>query len=275
MIEVRSEKALWDNILDTWLTGYFRKALQCAFIYYCCFILFVLYLPAIGSVVKNLPANAGDPGWIPESSLGEGNRIWQYSCLEDPMDRGAWWATVQGSQRARYNLVTKPPPAVLQLIFNVRKMVSGTESRNQGRVFKESQRLRLLQPLLSSSEETVTDSRGSCETFCNLSHDSMWPQWRKDKCQGFPHCLPFPSWILTTLSLGRGSHSRRQTEVSFAHFQGPRPTSHTHTYIHIPLPLDLTLLSCIKQDEAVSWFSPFLGCRPHKNQLKTYKFPLP
>ena len=50
-------------------------------------------------MVKNLPANSGDTGWIPGlgRSLGggHGNPI-QYSCLENPMDRGAWWATVHG-----------------------------------------------------------------------------------------------------------------------------------------------------------------------------------
>ena len=48
-----------------------------------------------GSVVKNLPANAGDTGLIPGPgrSSGEGNGIpLQYSCLENPMDRGAWQA---------------------------------------------------------------------------------------------------------------------------------------------------------------------------------------
>ena len=50
-----------------------------------------------GTVVKNPPADAGDPGLIPGSgrSPGEGNRsTLQYSCLGNPMDRGAWWATV-------------------------------------------------------------------------------------------------------------------------------------------------------------------------------------
>ena len=53
-------------------------------------------------VVKNLPANAGDTGdvgSIPGSgrSPGVGNdNPLQYSCLENPMDRGAWWATVHG-----------------------------------------------------------------------------------------------------------------------------------------------------------------------------------
>ena len=34
----------------------------------------------------------------------------QYSCLENPMDRGAWQATMYGVARVGHNLVTKPPP---------------------------------------------------------------------------------------------------------------------------------------------------------------------
>ena len=51
-------------------------------------------------MVKNLPANAGDirdmgliPGLGRFPGGGHGNTL-QYSCLEDPMDRGAWGATV-------------------------------------------------------------------------------------------------------------------------------------------------------------------------------------
>ena len=61
-------------------------------------------------VVKNLPANAGDVrdmGWIPglERSPG-GGRVnpLQYSCLENPMDRGAWWATVHGVSKSQTQL---------------------------------------------------------------------------------------------------------------------------------------------------------------------------
>ena len=50
-----------------------------------------------GSVVKNPPTNAGDvgsiPGWGRSPGGGHGNPL-QYSCLENPMDRGAWCATV-------------------------------------------------------------------------------------------------------------------------------------------------------------------------------------
>ena len=52
-----------------------------------------------GSVVKNLPASAEDTGLIPGlgRSPGEGNgNPLQYFCLGNPMDRGAWRATVPG-----------------------------------------------------------------------------------------------------------------------------------------------------------------------------------
>ena len=59
---------------------------------------------------KESTCNAGETGLIPGSgrSPGEGHgNPFQYSCLENPMNRGAWWARVHGSQRVEYNLVTK------------------------------------------------------------------------------------------------------------------------------------------------------------------------
>ena len=60
-----------------------------------------------GSVVKNPLANArdtGDLGSIPEwgrsPGRGNGNPL-QYSCLKNPMDRGAWWATVHGIDKSQ------------------------------------------------------------------------------------------------------------------------------------------------------------------------------
>ena len=52
-----------------------------------------------GSVIMNLPANTRDAGLIPGlgTSPEEGNsNLLQYSCLEIPMARGAWWATAHG-----------------------------------------------------------------------------------------------------------------------------------------------------------------------------------
>ena len=61
---------------------------------------FLLYIAFPGgSVVKNLPAKAGEAGSVLElgRSPGEGNgNPLQYSCLGNSMDRGAWQATVHG-----------------------------------------------------------------------------------------------------------------------------------------------------------------------------------
>ena len=62
----------------------------------------------VALVVKNPPANAGNvrdlgliPGWGRSPGGGHGNPL-QYSCLENPMDRGAWWASPWG-HRVRNN----------------------------------------------------------------------------------------------------------------------------------------------------------------------------
>ena len=60
-----------------------------------------------GSDSKASVYNAGDLGSIPESGRspgeGKGNPL-QYYCLENPMDRGAWWATVHGVTKSRTRL---------------------------------------------------------------------------------------------------------------------------------------------------------------------------
>ena len=66
-------------------------------------------------MAKKLPANAGDardagdakdasliPGWRRPLAEGNGNLL-QYSCLENPMDKGVWWATVHGVAKIRYD----------------------------------------------------------------------------------------------------------------------------------------------------------------------------
>ena len=64
-------------------------------------------------MVKNSPANVGDardvgstPGLGRSPGEGNGNSL-QYSCLENPMDRGAWQAVYEVT-RVGHNLVTKP-----------------------------------------------------------------------------------------------------------------------------------------------------------------------
>ena len=67
---------------------------------------FPLAIPG-GAVVKYLPANAGDardtspiPGLGRSPGGGNGHPL-QYSCLENPRDRGAWWAAVYGVTQSR------------------------------------------------------------------------------------------------------------------------------------------------------------------------------
>ena len=61
----------------------------------------------VAQIVKTSPANAGDLGSIPgsERSPGEGNGYsLRYSCLENYVDRGAWWATVQRVEKSQTRL---------------------------------------------------------------------------------------------------------------------------------------------------------------------------
>ena len=67
------------------------------------------------SVGKESSCSAGDPGLIP--GLGrypgeENSNPLQNSCLENPMDRGAWGATVYGVAKVRHDVATKLPPLV-------------------------------------------------------------------------------------------------------------------------------------------------------------------
>ena len=74
-------------------------------------------------VVKNPPANAEgirELGSIPGSrrSPGEGNGyLFRYSCLENPMDRGAWWATVHGVAKSRTQLSKAQQQHTIQNLY--------------------------------------------------------------------------------------------------------------------------------------------------------------
>ena len=68
-----------------------------------------LYASQVALVIKNPPANAGDrrdmssiPGSGRSPEEGHSNPL-QYSCLENPMDRGAWWAIIHGLHRVEHD----------------------------------------------------------------------------------------------------------------------------------------------------------------------------
>ena len=71
-------------------------------------------------MVKNPPASAGEMGSIPGSGRlpGEANdNLLQHSCLENPMDTGAWPAIVHGVARVRYDLATKQQHSSYSIVF--------------------------------------------------------------------------------------------------------------------------------------------------------------
>ena len=81
----------------------------------------------------NPPAKAGDvrdSGLTPGSGKSPGEEHGKpqlYSCLENPMARGAWQAIVQGITRVGHNLATKPPPTLspnLYVFFKIMTVVS-------------------------------------------------------------------------------------------------------------------------------------------------------
>ena len=86
------------------------------------------------SVSKESACNAGDPDLTPgwERFLGEGNgNPLQYSCLENPMDREAWQATVHGVTRVKPNLATKPPPLSLLSRYQCQPPYPNTHSSQE------------------------------------------------------------------------------------------------------------------------------------------------
>ena len=71
--------------------------------------------------MQETACNTGDAGSIPGPgrSPGEGNgNPLQYSCLGNPMDRGAWRAIVHGVSRVGYDLVAKPPLPAHASVWN-------------------------------------------------------------------------------------------------------------------------------------------------------------
>ena len=74
-------------------------------------------------MVKNLTADAGDLGLIPGSGRcpGEGNdNPLQYSCLENSMERGDWWATVHGSQESDTTRQLNHHKYIMRMVANER-----------------------------------------------------------------------------------------------------------------------------------------------------------
>ena len=115
-----------------------------------------------GSVVKNPPANAGDAGDVDSipgtgRSLGGGNgNPLLYSCLENPMGRGAWWATVHGVTKIQARLSKHALPIYSKLGTVLRAIHPNPGSCVTG----EENMVRSCEPDLQSS--MVSNSGPTC-----------------------------------------------------------------------------------------------------------------
>ena len=79
----------------------------------------------MAQTVKHPAYNAGDLGSIPRSgrSFGEGNgNPLQYSCLENPIDREPWWATVHGVTKNQTQLTDFTYQVIIILTLQMRKL---------------------------------------------------------------------------------------------------------------------------------------------------------
>ena len=95
------------------------------------------------SVSKASACNEGNqgliPGWGRSSGEGNGSPL-QYSCLENPMDRGAQQATIHEVTRVRHDLATKPPtPVSIAALFTIAKTWNQSEKLSTGEWIKKMQ----------------------------------------------------------------------------------------------------------------------------------------
>ena len=121
-------------------------------------------------MVKNLPTNAGDAGDVgltPRSGRSPGGRhgkSLQYTCLENPMVRGAWWATVYGSSKELNTTACSLSTTTRDLIFRrfillFIQLLALTVLYQQSEKSQHSEYMRSL----GDGEETITESTATLE----------------------------------------------------------------------------------------------------------------
>ena len=143
-------------------------------------------------------------------TYGNGNPL-QYSCLENPMDRGAWWATVHGVARVGQDWATKPPPQCLT------KQDVGTGEKQTGE--KDVNLIERMEfvckkadGICGSSSETKWLKERSMATAAlpigsfSLNHSTMKPssaEWRERVTERRETSLPGLNFAERLLHIGR------------------------------------------------------------------------
>ena len=161
------------------------------------------------SVIKNAPANAGDTGGVSsipglERSLdgGRGNPL-QYSCQEDPMNRGASWTTVRGVAKSQTWL------SVHEYAFSPH---SQTASLTKS-IFSQCELvitfLHFTRNYIKTSQKSVSFS--SVQFSCPVVSDSLWPH--EPQQAKLPCPSPAPGAYPNSRSLGQWCHPTISSSV--------------------------------------------------------------
>ena len=160
----------------------------------------------MAQVVKNPPASAGDArntGLIPGSgrSLGEGNsNPLEYSCLENSMDRGAWWAQSMRSQRVGHDWAHKHTHSSS---FAVKVYDSMRRKKNISFFFLK---LKVVIGLVPEKDGISTlhlgsSAESSCEYTEQLFEDSE-KRWIGQEDQHVKYHWTSDDWFLSIFPLG-------------------------------------------------------------------------
>ena len=128
-----------------------------------------------GSVVKNPSANAGDTGSIPGSGRspegGHGNPL-QYSCLENPMDRGTWWVHWVTKSRTQLERLSMPICCIADIFFT-------TEPPGKPHIYS------------TSMFNIYRNCQAVLQTGCSILHSHQ--KWM---CEGSNFCTSSPTLVI-------------------------------------------------------------------------------
>ena len=166
-----------------------------------------------GWMVKNLPANAGGTGdmgsitGLGRSPGGRNSNLLQYSCQENPRDRGAWQAAVHGVTRVRHAWAR-----VSKRVYWKKEWVTGRKVGRRDSGEGEADEDRTINPITAAVKGASSQSRrgnsSSVQFSCSVVSNSLWPhepQHSRPACPSptprvYPNSCPLSWWCHPTIS---------------------------------------------------------------------------